>query len=267
MKATLRIQTDRVLGHASELLRGLFIENHHRCIFGGLVEDGSPLSDERGFRTDVLGYLRDLRPGIVRFPGGNFACDYDWRLGVLPMDERPKLFNYGTNQVADYRFRTHEIMDYCRELGATPMLTTNAGTGTPSLGADWVQYCNAQDDGKYSQLRRANGYEEPWRVPYWCIGNEMYGDWVPGTMTGEEYGRHVRDDARLMKTVDPTIKLSGMASGTYLADWDRAALDATVDVVDYVSLHVYLGRRSYYDCVGGPAMLQMGIDILQGSFE
>lgn len=267
MKATLRIQTDRVLGQASSLLRGLFVENHHRCIFGGLVEEGSPLSDERGFRTDVLAYLRELRPGIVRFPGGNFACDYDWREGVLPVDQRPKRFNYGTNQVADYRFGTHEFMEYCGELGATPMLTTNAGTGTPGLAADWVQYCNAQDNGKYSALRRANGFPEPWRVPYWCIGNEMYGDWIPGTMTGEEYARHVRDAARLMKTVDPNIKLSGMASGTYLTDWDRASVDGTVDIVDFISLHVYLGRRNYYDCVGGPAMLQMSIDIVQGTIE
>ena len=49
MKATLRVQTDRVLGHASELLRGMPVENHHRCIEGGLYEPGSPLADERGW--------------------------------------------------------------------------------------------------------------------------------------------------------------------------------------------------------------------------
>lgn len=267
MKANLRIQTDRIIGHASSLLRGLFIENHHRCIYGGLWEEGSPLSDEREFRRDVLGYIKALQPGVVRFPGGNFACDYDWREGVLPIEQRPKRFNYGTNQVANYRVGTHELLEYCSELGAAPMLTTNAGTAGPSLAADWVQYCNGNDDGYYSSLRRANGFPKPWNVPYWCLGNEMYGDWIPGTMTGEEYGRYVRDATRLMKSVDPDIKLSGMASGTYLADWDRAALDSTVDLLDYVSLHVYVGRRDYYSCVGSPAMVQMGIDIVQGTIE
>jgi alpha-N-arabinofuranosidase len=267
MKATLRIQTDRVLARASDNLRGLFLEKHHRCVEGGIYEPNSPLSDERGFRRDVLESLHALRPGVVRFPGGNFACDYDWRDGVLPIEERPVRLNYGTGFVTDYRFGTHEFLEYCRALGATPMLTTNAGTGTPSLAADWVQYCNADDDSHYARLRRANGYEEPWRVPYWCIGNEMYGDWIPGTMTGEEYGRFARESAKLMKLADPDIQLIGMASGTYLPDWDHAALDATVDIVDMVALHIYVGRRNFTDCMGGAAAIQYGIDVTHGAIE
>jgi alpha-N-arabinofuranosidase len=266
MKATLRIQTDRVLSRASEMMGGFFLEKHHRAIDGGLYEPGSSLADERGFRTDVLSHLRDLKPGTVRFPGGNFACDYDWRQGVLPVEERPKRRNYGTNIIEDYRFGTHEFLEYCRELGATPMLTTNAGTASPTLAADWVQYCNADDDS-YSCLRRANGFDEPWRVPYWCIGNEIYGDWVPGTMTGAEYGRFAHESVKLMKLVDPDIKIVGMGSGTYLPDWDHDALDATVDIVDLVALHIYVGRRNYYDCLGGAAAIEYGINVLHGAIE
>jgi alpha-N-arabinofuranosidase len=267
MKATLRIQTDRVLARASNRLGGFFLEKHHRCIEGGLYEPDSPLSDERGFRADVLETLRALRPGVVRFPGGNFTCDYDWRQGVLPMGERPVRLNYGTGFVTDYRFGTHEFLEYCRELNASPMLTTNAGTGTPSLAADWVQYCNADDNSELARLRRANGYEKPWRVPYWCLGNEMYGDWICGTMTGPEYGRFAQESAKLMKLADPDIQLVGMASGTYLPDWDHAALDSTVDIVDMVSLHIYVGRRNYYDCMGGAAAIQYGIDVTHGAIE
>src|SRR5687768_6047028 len=106
MRATVRIQTDRVIARAPNELRGLFIEHMHRCIDGGIYEEGSPLSDERGFRTDVLQYVRDLKPPVLRYPGGNFACDYDWRQGVLPKDQRPHRFNYGTQALASYRFGT-----------------------------------------------------------------------------------------------------------------------------------------------------------------
>lgn len=267
MKATIRVETDRVIGRASELLRGQFLEHVHRCIDHGIYEEGSPLSDERGFRKDVLALLKPLRPSVLRYPGGNFSCDYDWREGVLPKDKRPRRFSFGTQQVGSYRFGTHEFLHYCRELGAQPLLTVNAGNGTPELAAAWVEYCNATYDGEYVRLRRSNGFEEPWGVRYWCIGNEVYGDWVPGTKTGDEYARFVAESAKLMRWVDPEIKLVGMATGTYLPDWDRASIDATVDLVDFVSLHIYVGRHNYYDCVGSPVVVQKGIDIVHGAIE
>jgi len=267
MQATVRVQTDRVVARAPDLLRGLFMEHVHRCIDDGIYEEDSPLSDERGFRIDVLDHLRELRPSLLRYPGGNFACDYDWRQGVLPKEQRPRRFNYGTQEIASYRFGTHEFFEYCRELGAEPMLTINAGTGTPSMGADWVEYCNSAGDGEFARLRRANGFDEPWHVPYWFLGNEIYGDWVPGTMTGEAYARFAVEAAKLIKWVDPDVKLIGIATGTYLPDWDRASLESTVDIVDYVSLHMYVGRHNYYDCVGSPAVIEQGIRLVRGAIE
>jgi alpha-N-arabinofuranosidase len=44
-----------------------FVEHLGRCIYGGLYEEGSPLSDDRGFRKDVLGLLRELRLGVLRW--------------------------------------------------------------------------------------------------------------------------------------------------------------------------------------------------------
>jgi len=267
MRANIRVQTDRIIARAPQQLRGLFMEHVHRCIDDGIYQEDSPLSDERGFRTDVLGYLKDLKPSLMRYPGGNWACDYDWRLGVLPKDQRPRRFNYGTQQVASYRFGTHEFMEYCRELGATPMLTINAGTGTPIQGADWVEYCNSAGDGEMARLRRANGFPDPWKVPYWFVGNEIYGDWVPGTMTGAEYGKFAVEASKLMKWADPEIKLIGMSTGTSDPDWDKAAIDATVDIMDYISLHIYVGRHNYYDCVGSPAVIEAGIRLVRGAIE
>ncbi len=267
MTATVRIQTDRLIAKASPHLRGHFVELVHRCIDGGIFEQGSPLSDERGFRSDVLELLKSLRPGMIRFPGGNFSCDYNWKQGVLPIEQRPRRYNYGTRQIESYRFGTHEFLEYCRAVGAEPLLTINAGNGTPELAAEWVEYCNSDGDGEFARLRRANGFDKPFNVKHWCIGNEIYGDWVPGTKTGEEYGKFAGETARVMKWVDPTIKLVGMATGSYMPDWDRASIDATVDLVDYISLHIYVGRRNYYDCVGSPQVIQRGIDLVRGEIE
>lgn len=60
-----------------------------RCIYGGIYDPGNPLSDENGFRKDVLEALKDLDIPVVRYPGGNFCATYHWLDGVGPRDKRP----------------------------------------------------------------------------------------------------------------------------------------------------------------------------------
>jgi alpha-L-arabinofuranosidase len=48
------IDPGRVLGQVDRNVFGGFVEHLGRCIYGGLYEEGSPLSDDRGFRKDVL---------------------------------------------------------------------------------------------------------------------------------------------------------------------------------------------------------------------
>lgn len=60
-----------------------------RCIYGGIYDPGNPLSDEDGFRKDVLEALKELKIPVVRYPGGNFTATYHWTDGVGPRDQRP----------------------------------------------------------------------------------------------------------------------------------------------------------------------------------
>ena len=60
-----------------------------RCIYGGLYDPGNPLSDENGFRKDVIETFKELDCPVVRYPGGNFVATYHWLDGVGPKDRRP----------------------------------------------------------------------------------------------------------------------------------------------------------------------------------
>lgn len=60
-----------------------------RCIYGGLYEPGNSLSDENGFRKDVIEAMKELNVPVVRYPGGNFVATYHWIDGVGPKDKRP----------------------------------------------------------------------------------------------------------------------------------------------------------------------------------
>lgn len=60
-----------------------------RCIYGGIYDPGNPLSDEAGYRKDVIEAMKELNCPVVRYPGGNFVATYHWIDGVGPRDQRP----------------------------------------------------------------------------------------------------------------------------------------------------------------------------------
>lgn len=67
-----------------------------RCIYGGIYDIDSPLSDEDGFRKDVIEALKELNSPVVRYPGGNFCATYHWQDGIGPRENRPKRYNRGS---------------------------------------------------------------------------------------------------------------------------------------------------------------------------
>jgi alpha-N-arabinofuranosidase len=79
----------RSLGKLDRNVFGGFVEHLGRCINGGLFEEGSPLSDSRGFRTDVLELLKPLSLSVLRWPGGNFVSNYLWTDGIGPRHGPP----------------------------------------------------------------------------------------------------------------------------------------------------------------------------------
>jgi alpha-L-arabinofuranosidase len=58
------------------------------------------------------------------------------------------------------------------------------------------------------KLRSANGHPEPFKVRLWCIGNEMYGFWLAGHMSANQYAEKHNRIVKAMRKVDPTIKVT-----------------------------------------------------------
>jgi len=61
-----------------------------RCIYGGIYDPGNALSDDAGFRMDVIEAMKELNVPVVRYPGGNFVATYHWMDGVGPRGQRPR---------------------------------------------------------------------------------------------------------------------------------------------------------------------------------
>lgn len=216
------------------MIFGQFIEHFDNQIYGGIFEPGSPLSDEDGFRTDVIQALKDIKTPIVRWPGGCFVSTYHWLDGVGPV--RTPVYDK-TWQVEDPNtFGTDEYIKWCRKVGCEPYICTNAGTGTPEEMSDWVEYCNLSI-GKWGRLRIQNGHTEPYNVIYWSVGNENYGAHELGARTVEEWGPLVRESAKLMRSVTREAKL--FAAATSDRNWTMPLLKAAGPYLDYISIHGY----------------------------
>ena len=241
--ARVLIDTERTIGPISPLIYGGFAEHLGRCVYEGIYDPDSPLADDNGFRTDVLKLLKDWQLSVLRYPGGNFVSNYRWRDGVGPRDQRPRRRDLAWFSVETNQFGTNEFIEYCRALGAEPMMGLNFGTADLRELSDLVEYCNAPVGTEMGDLRAAHGYPQPHKVKYWCLGNEMDGSWQMGAMTAIEYARKALEMAKIMKWHDPEIRTivcgsSGPGMATW-PEWDRVALETCWEHADYLALHNY----------------------------
>ncbi|HEX8183921.1 MAG TPA: alpha-L-arabinofuranosidase C-terminal domain-containing protein, partial [Blastocatellia bacterium] len=196
-----------------------------------------------GVRRDVFEKIKALRPAFIRWPGGNVAQDYRWMWGVGPRDERATWVNLSwKNEPEPSDFGTDEFIKFCRNVGAEPSITVNVeGRGaTVEEAAAWVEYCNGPAMSKYGAMRARNGHAEPYRVKYWEIGNEIWGNWVRAHSDAETYARNYNRYQAAMRAVDPAIKL--IAVGDNDLKWDKTVLKIAGANIDYLAIHHYYGR-------------------------
>ena len=261
-KYKIKVDRERRIGKIDKNIYGHFIEHLGRCIYGGIYEEESPLSDEDGFRKDVLEAVKKIKCPILRWPGGNFASNYHWEDGIGPKDKRPVRFDLAWSKEETNRFGTDEFIKYCRKVGAKPYICNNLGTGNLDETIHWLEYCNSSGNTEYAKLRKKMGYEKPHNVKYWGVGNEIYGKWQVGHRSAKEYAEVLREYAQFMKKVDPTIKI--IAVGADDPAWDMEVIRIAGEHIDYISNHQYLGSDSYYGTVGSVYHVERRLKILDG---
>jgi alpha-N-arabinofuranosidase len=259
------INRARIRADLDRHILGSFVEHLGRCVYGGVYDPGSKLADANGFRKDFIAEVKDLGVPLIRYPGGNFISGYHWLDSVGPKKDRPTVLDRAWNSIETNQFGTNEFMDWCKLVGAEPLMGFNFGTEPAEMAAALVEYCSIEKGTKWSDLRRQHGYEKPHNVKYWCMGNEMDGWWQIGHMTAREYGRKAADTARQIRVIDPNAKLIACGSSTpelptYL-EWDREVLEECYDVVDGISLHRYFGNTPPTSGNSSARFLAMNLDM------
>ena len=185
----------------------------------------------------VADLMRNAGVQAMRYPGGSYSDIYHWRTHTAP----------GGYVAPNTDFDT--FMAGVRRAGAQPIVTANYGTGTPEEAADWVRYANL---------------EKGYGVKYWEIGNELYGNGHYGAQweaddhpdkSPAQYATLVRDYARAMKAVDPTVKIGavlttpgewpdGITAAGDAGTWNQVVLSIAGQEVDFGIVHWYPGGES-----------------------
>jgi alpha-N-arabinofuranosidase len=216
-----------------------FAEHLGYGIYGGIwVGPGSKIPNTRGYRNDVVAALRALKVPVVRWPGGCFADEYHWREGVGPRNKRPTKVNTNWGGVTESNaFGTHEFMDFAELVGAEAYVSGNVGNGTPAEMAEWVEYITAPA-GTLADERAKNGRKQPWKLPMFGIGNELWG--CGGNMRPEYAADVTRRYGTFIKVPAGTKTLK-IASGANSDDynWTEVMMREVGSQIDGIGVHYY----------------------------
>ncbi len=194
------------------------------------------------WRKDVVDVTKELAPGMVRW-GGLLCAYYKWKEAVGPRNGRIPMRNLVWGGVETNQVGTAEFVDFCRQVGADPLICVNFESEgyarwarTPKgevrfadagEAAEWVDYCNNPSNRE----RIAHGFKEPFGVKIWQLGNET--SYSKERFDLKTAARKTIEFSKAMRTVDPSIKLIGWGD----SGWAKQMIETAGDHFDYVGFH------------------------------
>ncbi|WP_158913840.1 alpha-N-arabinofuranosidase [Caulobacter sp. S45] len=232
---------------------GQFAEHLGTGIYGGVwVGENSPIPNTRGYRNDVLAALRELHVPVIRWPGGCFADEYNWREGIGPRDKRPVRVNTNWGGVEEPNsFGTNEFMTFTELVGADAYVAGDIGSTPPRDLAEWVEYITSPTRSTLAQERRTNGREQPWKLPYLGVGNEV---WGCGGHMRPEYAADLFRRYQTFVKVPAGEKLMKIASGPNVDDYNftEVMMREAAQYMGGLSLHYYTVPTGVWAKKGSP---------------
>src|SRR5580765_4869213 len=240
--ARIEILINEPIGKIDPNLYSHFVEHLGGVVYDGIwVGPNSKIPNYNGVRKALVDNLEKLKPGVIRYPGGCFADQYDWRDGVGARDKRPTRVNFwvdthykttkayeemqgGPQKYESNHFGTDEFVSLCKMVGAQPYLAANMRSRDVRVFLEWLEYCNAPANlTTWSTERAKNGFAAPHNVSFWGIGNESWG--CGGDFTPEEYATEFRKFTAWLPTYGVPLKLIGSGPNGGDLNWTRKAFE------------------------------------------
>lgn len=218
-KTVITVQADQPKQEISKHIYGHFAEHLGRCIYDGFwVDPSMPVEKQGRIRMDIVNALKKINIPNLRWPGGCYADEYQWKDGIGEPSKRPVTINSHWGGVTeDNSFGTHEFLELCNLLSCDPYISANVGSGTPENMRDWIEYLNFAGKSTLTQQRAANGHPQPYGVSFWGIGNESWG--CGGDMSPDYYANEYKRFQCFARNYSGN-NLKKIACGPNIADYN-----------------------------------------------
>jgi alpha-L-arabinofuranosidase len=189
---------------------------------------------KNGLRKDLVQALKDIHPGVFRFPGGcivegtDLNTRYQWKNTVGAVENRP-LNENRWHYTFDYRFFPDyfqscglgffEYFQLSEDIGAEPLPILNVGLSCQFQNQDeaahvkvedldpyiqdvldLIEFANGDTSTKWGALRAEMGHPAPFNLKYVGIGNEQW---------GPEYPARLKPFLDVVRKQHPEIKVVG----------------------------------------------------------
>lgn len=185
--------------------------------------------------AEVIRQMAAMKIPALRFPGGIVSTNYTWSRGIGPVHLRENVCDtaFCRDWTIYYDFGTDEYLQLCADLGMTPTITVNLGTGNAEEAAGWARYVAAWYAGR--------GFSLP--MTYWHIGNHPYLATM-AWMTPDMYVRTVREYVPRIKAACPNARIVGVSpcTGEKANDepeWLTKVLDGVGGMLDVIQCQTY----------------------------
>ena len=189
---------------------------------------------KNGMRKDLVEALRDIKPGVFRFPGGcivegtDLDTRYNWKNTVGPVENRPLNENrwhytfphrFFPDYFQTYGLGFYEFFLLSEEIGAEPLPVLSCGLACQfqnesedahvkvcDLGSyiqdalDLIEFANGDVNTEWGKLRAEMGHPEPFNLKFIGIGNEQW---------GPEYPEHLKPFVDAIRKAYPDMNVIG----------------------------------------------------------
>ena len=135
-------------------------------------------------------------------------------------------------------------MNLCELLDTDPYICGNVGSGTVQEMREWIEYITFEGPSTLTELRKENGEEKPWKLPYFGVGNENWG--CGGMMRPEYYADEYRRYATYVRSFSGN-KIYKIACGAsdFNYRWTEVLMREAGRFMDGLSLHYYTVARDW----------------------